>query len=214
MKFDRSSLKMYIITDRYWLGDNSLAEQVEESIKAGATFVQVREKDISDDEFIKIAKDIKKVTDKYKIPFVINDNIDVAIAVDADGVHIGQTDEALTNARQKLGKDKIIGVSTQTVEETLKAYKNGADYVGIGAVYSTNTKDNVDVLSHAQIKDCCDCCDIPVVAIGGLNKDTTKLLNGTGVDGISVISAVFGAQDITQATQELVKATEDMLNAN
>lgn len=214
MKFDRKSLKMYLVTDRYWLGKNNLTQQVEESILAGATFVQVREKNISDKEFISIASEIKKVTDKYNIPLVINDNINVAIAINADGVHIGQNDEELSLVRKKIGDNKIIGVSTQTVTQTLQAYKNGANYVGIGAVYPTSSKNNVDVLTYQQIKDCCNCCDIPVVAIGGLNKNTIHLLNGTGVDGVAVISAIFSAKNITNATKELVRITEDMLNAH
>lgn len=212
MKFDRKKLKMYIITDRYWLNGRDLSKQVEEAILAGATFVQVREKGISDDEFVAIAKDIKKVTDKYNIPLVINDNLNVAIRVNADGVHIGQSDENLLEARKKLGESKIIGVTAKNIEQTLAAYNNGADYVGIGAVYSTNTKENVEVLSHQEIKNCCTCCDIPVVAIGGINKNTMHLLNDTGVDGVSVISAIFASDDITKSTKELVNSVEEILS--
>lgn len=212
MKLDNKDLLLYVITDRTWLGDNNLADQVEESIKAGATFIQLREKDIEFDEFVKIAKEIKAITDRYNVPFVINDNVDVAIAVDADGVHVGQNDEELISVRKRLGKDKIIGVSTGTVEESLLAQKNGADYVGVGAVFSTSTKLDAITVSHQELKDICNSIDIPVVAIGGITTDNILELKGSNVDGICVISAVFAQPDITKATSELCKRVKEMVN--
>lgn len=211
MKLDKKDLLLYVITDRTWLGDNNLTDQVEESIKAGATIIQLREKDIEFDEFVSIAKEIKAITDKYKVPFIINDNVDVAIAVDADGIHIGQSDEELISVRQKVGKDKIIGVSTQTVEESVLAQKNGADYLGVGAVFSTSTKLDALTVSHSNLKEICSTVDIPVVAIGGITTDNILDLKGSGVAGISVISAVFAQPNITKATEQLCEITKEMI---
>lgn len=212
MKLNKEDMLLYIITDRTWLGNNSLASQVEQSIKAGATFVQIREKNITFDEYVKIAKEIKNITDKYKVPFVINDDVDVAIAVDADGVHIGQSDENLISARKKLGDDKIIGVSAQNVEQAVLAQKNGADYLGVGAVFTTSTKLDASAVSYETLKSICNSVDIPVVAIGGISDKNILELKGSGIDGVSVISAVFAKPDIAKATSELCKLSEEMVS--
>lgn len=211
MNFDKNSLRLYIITDRTWLLDNKLKDQVEESIKAGATFVQLREKDITFDEFVSIAKEIKEVTDRYNVPFVINDNVDVALAVDADGVHVGQSDEELASARTRLGNDKIIGVSAGTIEEAISAEKGGADYIGVGAVFSTSTKLDADSIPMDKLKEICASVNIPVVAIGGITPTNILELKGSGIYGISVISAIFAQKNITKATEELNKLTKELM---
>ncbi len=211
MKFDRKSLKLYAVTDRHWLNGKTLEEQVEESVKNGATFVQLREKNCSFEEFVEIAKKVKVVTDKHHVPFVINDEIDVAMAVDADGVHIGQSDENLICARKKLGDNKIIGVSVHDLNELQEAEKNGADYVGCGAVFSTNTKLDVDVMKFEKLKEICFASDMPVVAIGGISKSNLMQLAGSGIDGIAVVSAIFGAENIASETKELAMKVEEML---
>lgn len=212
MKLDKKSMLLYAITDRTWLGDNSLANQVLEALKSGATFIQLREKNLGYDEFVTVAKEIKKITDKYNVPFVINDNVDVAVKVNADGVHIGQSDEDVINARKKLGENKIIGLSAQTVEQAIKAEKKGADYIGVGAVFNTSTKLDASSVSFETLKQICKSVTIPVVAIGGISKDNILKLSGSGVDGVAVISAIFAQDDISKATSELKKLSTEMVN--
>lgn len=202
---------LYIVTDRTWLGENSLVEQVEQTIKAGATFIQLREKDLSFDEYVKIAKDVKTITDKYKIPFVINDNVDVALAVCADGIHVGQSDMQAQNVRVLIGENKILGVSAQTVEQAIKAEECGADYLGVGAVFSTSTKTDANNISIDTLRDICSAVSIPVVAIGGISKNNIFELTGSGVDGVAVVSAIFAQHDITSATTELLELSHKMV---
>ena len=211
MKVDKSSMLLYAVTDRAWLGENSLTQQVEEAVKAGVTFVQLREKDLDYDAFLIQAKEIKRVTDKLKVPFVINDNIDVAIACNADGVHVGQKDMAAGDVRARLGADKIIGVSAQTVEQAVFAEKNGADYLGVGAVFSTSTKLDAETVSFDTLKEICNSVSIPVVAIGGISEQNILKLKGTGIDGIAVVSAIFAQKDIYSASQRLAELTREML---
>lgn len=213
-KLCKESMLLYLVTDRTWLGDNRLDMQVEQALKAGATFVQLREKRAEYDEFLKIAKEIKLVTDTYQVPFVINDNIDVAIAVDADGVHIGQNDEELLLARKRLGKNKIIGVSVHTVEEAKIAERNGADYIGVGAAFDTGTKKDVDTMTHEQFKAVCGSVNIPVVAIGGISENNIMKLSGTHIDGVAVISAIFSKPDIFRATKRLVELSKKMVKSD
>lgn len=211
LKLDKNTMLLYAITDRTWLREYSLVEQVEETVKAGATFIQLREKDISFEKFVEIAREIKKITDADKVPFVINDNVDVAIAINADGVHIGQNDEEILNVRKRLGQDKIIGLSAHTVEEAIKAEKNGADYIGVGAVFTTSTKLDANRVTHEKLKEICKAVTIPVVAIGGITKDNIAQLSGSGVDGVSVISAIFAQTDIGKATKELLQLSKQMV---
>lgn len=213
LKVNKADMILYVVTDRTWLGKSSLLEQVEDIIKSGATFIQLREKDLSFDEFVKTAKEIKSITDKYKVPFIINDNVDVAVAVDADGVHIGQSDEEIKTAREKLSAYKIIGVSAHSVQEAIKAQQNGADYIGVGAVFNTTTKTDANIVSLEVLKDICNTIKIPVVAIGGISKDNIIKLSGSGVDGVAVISAVFTQLDISKATRELLQLSKQMMNA-
>lgn len=209
MKLDKQSMRLYAVTDRSWLGDRTLADQVEESLKGGATFIQLREKNLDFDSFVKEARAIKKLTDAYNIPFVINDAVDVALAVDADGVHVGQDDLDAGELRKLLG-DKIIGVSADTVELALKAEADGADYIGVGAIYATATKTDAEVVAFETITAICQAVTIPVVAIGGLNESNILSLTGTGVDGVALVSAIFSKKDIISATQALRSLSEAM----
>lgn len=195
---------LYLVTDRYFLKDISLKKAVEESILGGATFVQLREKDISSRQFYQYAKEVKEVTDYYKIPFVINDRIDIAQAVDADGVHLGQKDLPLEIARKILGKEKIIGISTGNVEQAIEAEKNGADYIGIGTVFFTGTKKDINVpIGLDRLREIASKVAIPKVAIGGINENNTKDVITSGVDGVAVISAILGKEDIREASRVL-----------
>jgi len=209
LKLDKQSMRLYAVTDRSWLGDRTLDDQVEESLKGGATFIQLREKNLGFDDFVKEARAIKKLTDAYNIPFVINDAVDVALAVDADGVHVGQDDLDAGELRKLLG-DKIIGVSADTVELALKAEADGADYIGVGAIYATATKTDAEVVTFETITAICQAVTIPVVAIGGLNESNILSLTGTGVDGVALVSAIFSKQDIISATQALRSLSEAM----
>lgn len=195
---------LYLITDRSFLKGRSLKTVVEEAIIGGTTIVQVREKNISTREFYKVAMEVKEVTDYYKIPLIINDRIDIAQAINADGVHLGQDDMPLTIARKILGKDKIIGISAGTLDEALEAQKDGADYLGIGAIFYTGTKKDIDTpIGIEYLKHIYDNINIPAVAIGGINETNFKEVLSTGVDGISVISAILGKEDITSAAKML-----------
>jgi len=211
LRCDKKDLLLYLVTDRSWLGNKQLEQQVEESIKAGATFVQLREKELDHEQCIEEAKRIKKVTDRYGIPFVINDKVAVALAVDADGVHVGQSDVTASEVRRLIGADKILGVSAQTVEQALRAQQDGADYIGVGAVFSTATKMDADTVSLETLRQICQAVRIPVVAIGGIHEKTIPSLRGTGIDGVAVISAIFAAPDIPKATQRLVSLAKECI---
>jgi len=198
-------LKLYLITERSFLKDKSIKEAVEESILGGVTFVQVREKNISSRLFYDISIEVKQVTDYYKVPLIINDRIDIAQAIDAAGVHLGQSDINLVIARKILGPKKIIGISAGNIEEALEAQKNSADYVGIGPIYPTGTKkDANDPIGLNGLKSIVDSISIPSVAIGGINQNNFREVLKTGVNGISVISAILNNRDIKQAAMNLL----------
>lgn len=209
---DKDDLLLYAITDRSWLGDETLADQVEKALKGGATFLQLREKAMETESFLTEAKEIKELCRKYSVPFIVNDNADVAMASDADGVHVGQKDMEAGDVRRIIGEDKILGVSVQTVEQAVLAEKMGANYLGVGAVFPTGSKDDADDVSHDTLKAICEAVRIPVVAIGGITGENVAELAGAGICGISVISAIFAQPDIAEATAELKKLTERMLN--
>ncbi|MBU5458839.1 thiamine phosphate synthase [Anaerostipes sp. MSJ-23] len=196
-------MTVYAVTDRAWTGEKSLMEQVKEALEGGITFLQLREKKLSKEAFLQEAKEMKQLAEKYKVPFVINDNIEIAQKSGADGVHVGQDDMPVEEVRKILGEDKIIGVSAHNVEEALKAQKGGADYLGVGAVCQTATKSDASVVSMEEMKKICESVSIPVVAIGGIHKDNLSMLENTGVDGIAVVSAIFAAKDIKEAAREL-----------
>ena len=213
MKFTPDDLLLYAVTDRSWLGDHDLVDQVEETILAGTTIVQLREKELSDKDFLAEAVKIQSVCQKHNIPFIINDNLEVAIACGADGIHVGQSDLAANQVRERLGKDKIIGVSAQTVEQAILAEQMGANYLGVGAVFSTSTKLDASDVSLDTLKQICKAVSIPVVAIGGINAHNLLQLSGSGVNGVAVVSAIFAQNDISKATRELRQLAEKMVKA-
>lgn len=213
MKFAKEDLLLYAVTDRHWLKDETLENQVEKALQGGATFLQLREKSLDDDIFLAEAKEIQKLCKKYQVPFVINDNVDIALAIDADGVHVGQSDMEALDVRKRLGPDKIIGVSAQNVQQALLAQKHGADYLGVGAVFPTGSKDDAEDVSFETLKAICQAVDIPVIAIGGITKENVSELKGSGICGIAVISAIFAQKDIKVATKELKKRTMDMVQS-
>lgn len=206
-------LLLYAVTDRSWLGEQTLYEQVEEALKGGATFIQLREKELDDETFLAEAVEIQKLCKKYRVPFVINDNVDIALKINADGIHVGQSDMEAGDVRSLLGKDKILGVSAQTVEQAILAEQRGADYLGVGAVFHTGSKADADDVSHKTLKEICKAVSIPVVAIGGIGKHNVLELQGSGICGIAVISAIFAAKDIQSATAELKILTEQAVKS-
>ena len=207
----RKNLLLYAVTDRHWTGEKTLLQQTKEAIKGGATFVQIREKNLDEQEFEQEAIQLKKLCGKYKIPFVVNDNVQLAKKINADGVHIGQDDMNPLEARKILGEHKIIGVSAQTVEEAVLAEKQGADYLGVGAVFHTGSKDDAIEVPPETLKSICKAVKIPVVAIGGITKDNVHELKDSGICGISVISAIFAQKDITTATKDLKERVKKLL---
>lgn len=203
MNCDKKNLLLYAVTDRSWLGTESLYSQVKKAIDGGVTFVQLREKELAQEAFYKEALEIQALCREKNIPFVINDNVALAKKIDADGVHVGQEDMEAGDVRSLLGPDKIIGVSAHSVEEALLAEKRGADYLGVGAAFSSNSKKDVSCISHETIRDICQAVQIPVIAIGGINETNIEELKGTGICGVAVISAIFAKKDITGAARTL-----------
>lgn len=213
MKCDKKTMLLYAVTDRMWTGKQTLYEQVEAALRGGVTCVQLREKKLDDEAFLKEAVEIKDLCRKYNVPFFINDNVHVAIRCKADGIHLGQEDMAADRVRSLVGEDMIIGVSVHSVEEAIEAVKNGADYLGVGAMFSTSTKLDAGILPMQTLSDICHTVDIPVVAIGGLNKDTIAKLSKTGVDGVALVSAIFAAENIENECRKLYRISENMVKA-
>ena len=203
MNCRKEDLLLYAVTDRSWLSGHTLYEQVEEALLGGVTMVQLREKKLTEHEFLKEAVKMKELCARYHVPLIINDRVDIARKADADGVHIGQKDLDLCTARAGLGSDKIIGVSARTVEQAKLACEQGADYLGIGAVFPTGTKQDAEVISYERLREVCEAASIPAVAIGGITKDNLHRLFGSGISGIAVVSAVFAQQDIRSAASAL-----------
>lgn len=206
-----NSLLLYAITDRHWLNGKTLYSQVELALKGGATMIQIREKDLDENAFLKEAEQIQSLCAKYCVPFIVNDNVELAVKIGADGVHVGQSDMSAKDVRALIGKDKILGVSAQTVEQALEAQKCGADYLGTGAVFPTGSKDDAQVLGVQTLKEICSAVNIPVVAIGGISKDNILELKKSGIAGVSVISAIFTQNDIVAATAELKSLAEQIV---
>lgn len=204
MRLDKEKLLLYAVTDRRWLNGKSLAEQVEKSIKGGVTCVQLREKDMSDEEFLKEAFEIGEVCKRYGVLFIINDNVEVAVKCGADGIHVGQSDMNAGELRRRVGKEMIIGVSASTVQEAVEAQENGADYIGAGAVFPTSTKDDANAVDRNMLCEICSSVDIPVVAIGGITAENISQLSGTGIAGAAVVSAIFAQADIERSASELI----------
>lgn len=211
MKCGKKELQLYAITDRHWLNGRSLYDVVKESLDGGVTFLQLREKQLDEDHFLQEAKKLQGLCSEYNVPFIINDNVEIALAINADGVHIGQSDMEMKEAREKLGPDKIIGVSAHTKEEALLAQAQGADYLGVGAVFPTSSKDDAESVSYETLKEICDVVSIPVVAIGGITRENLHQLSGSGISGISVISAIYAQSDIKEAARELKQCVQEIL---
>ena len=211
MSLDKNSLLLYAVTDRHRLNGASLYEQVEQAIEGGASFVQLREKELEQEAFLQEAIEIQKLCRNYHVPFVINDNVEIARSIDADGVHVGQSDMEAGDVRTIIGEDKILGVSAQTVEQAVLAEARGADYLGVGAVFHTGSKADASEVSFETLKAICEAVKIPVIAIGGISRDNVLSLGGSGICGIAVISAIFAQKDIRGATSELRRLTEEMV---
>lgn len=211
MNCDKKDLLLYAVTDRAWLGDKTLSWQVEESLKGGATMIQLREKHLDHEHFLKEAKEIKELCCKYQVPFLINDDVDLAVEVDADGVHVGQHDMEAGEVRKKIGPNRILGVSAQTVEQALLAQQAGADYLGVGAVFPTGTKDDADAVSIQTLGEICRAVSIPVVAIGGIGQHNVMQLAGSGICGIAVVSAIYAQPDIQNAASTLHALAKEMV---
>lgn len=203
MSIDRKILRLYAVTDRMWLNGRTLAEDVEKALKGGVTLLQLREKNMKFDDFVKSANEIKEVCRKYNVPLIINDNIDAAKAVGADGVHLGQGDFPAKTAREILGKNKIIGVTAKTIRQAQKAEKDGADYLGSGAIFGTSTKGNAVKMDMATLISITASVNIPVAAIGGITGKNILSLAGTGIAGAAVVSGIFAADDIESAAKDL-----------
>ncbi len=204
MNFNKEFLRLYAVTDRAWTGTLSLKEQIEQALKGGVTCVQLREKELSLTEFAKEAAEIQALCRRYNTPFLINDNVELAVACNADGVHVGQSDMAAGAVRKKIGREKILGVSVQTLQQAIAAQQQGADYLGVGAVFTTATKLDADFVSLTTLQEICRTVTIPVVAIGGINRSNLLQLSETGIEGVALVSAIFASTNITQECGELL----------
>lgn len=203
MKCDRKDLLLYAVTDRMWLDGRRLCDDVELSLKGGVTMVQLREKELCHADFLAEAREIKALCSGYGVPFIINDDVDVAVACNADGIHVGQSDLAAGTVRARVGKGKIIGVSAETVEQAILAEKNGADYLGVGAMFTTSTKADAGAPSLETLKAICKAVSIPVVAIGGIGAENIEKLSGSGIAGVALVSAIYAEKDIKKATENM-----------
>lgn len=212
MKCDKKMMLLYAVTDRAWVGKQTLYEQVESALKGGVTCVQLREKNQSEEEFLREAIEISSLCKKYNVPFIVNDNVKIAIECGATGIHVGQDDCEVSEVRKLVGDKMIIGVSAHNVEEAKKAVASGADYLGVGAVFSTSTKADTNVLSFETVKAICDALDVPIVAIGGINKENILKLKGTGVDGVAIVSGIFAAEDIEAECKILRMLSKEMVS--
>ena len=210
MKFSRDSLKLYAVTDRSWLNGRTLGQVVEEAINGGATLIQIREKDSGYEAFMSQALEIQGLCRKHHVPFIVNDNVALAVEIDADGVHVGQSDMEAGNVRALIGAGKILGVSVRTPEEAVLAQQRGADYLGAGAVFHTGSKADAVDITHDTLREICAAVSIPVVAIGGISVNNARELAGTGIAGLAVISAIFAQPDIMGSAQELRSLAEEI----
>lgn len=210
MKCDKQMMTLYGVTDRAWVGEQNLFQQVEAALRGGVTCIQLREKALGREEFLKEAKEIAVLCRRYGVPFIVNDDVEIALASQADGVHLGQKDGNVAQIRKKVGQQLIIGVSAHSVEEAGQAVADGADYLGVGAVFGTSTKPDARLLSRETLLEICRTVQIPVVAIGGIHRENILELSGTGVDGVALVSAIFGAEDIEAECRQLRKRSEQM----
>lgn len=212
MRCKKENMLLYAVTDRSWVGEQTLLTQVESAVRGGVTCVQLREKDLDEKSFLKEAISMKRLCQDYDVPFIINDNVEIAIKCGADGVHVGQKDMEAGKVRELVGEDMIIGVSVQSVKQAVLAEKAGADYLGVGAVFSTTTKLDAADVDFDTLKDICDAVTIPVVAIGGINRDNMLKLSRTGVDGVALVSAIFSADDIESECTFLRRLSQEMIS--
>lgn len=213
MKCDKKHMLLYAVTDRAWVGKQTLYQQVEAALKGGVTCVQLREKKLDEAAFLQEARDLCNLCHQYDVPFIVNDNVDIAIACGADGIHVGQEDMAACEVRRLIGNDMILGVSVHTLEEARQAIRDGADYLGLGAVFPTNTKTDVDQMPKEILRSICNAVEVPIVAIGGINQDNILRLSKSGVDGVALVSAIFSAKDIEETCRKLRALSEEMVNA-
>ncbi len=216
MKYTKDDIKkgmlLYAVTDQSWLKEGqSLLSVCEDVLKNGATFLQIREKDLDTNSFEAEAAKLKNLCARYKVPYVVNDSVEIALAIDADGVHVGQSDIKGRDIRSMIGPDKILGISAGTVEEAITAENAGADYIGVGAVFGTSTKKNARNLTVEKLKEISSAVSIPVVAIGGINSKNLMELSGSGIDGVAVVSAIFAAEEPGKATAELLVLAKEMV---
>ena len=211
MKCDKRHMLLYAVTDRAWTGKQTLYDQVEAALKGGVTCVQLREKELDETLFIQEAKALCTLCRRYGVPFIVNDNVEIAIACGADGIHVGQEDLAAGEVRRRAGENMILGVSVHTVEEACQAVRDGADYLGLGAVFPTSTKTDVEQMPNETLRAICDAVDVPIVAIGGINRGNILKLAGSGVDGVALVSAIFSAEDIEGTCRELRAMSKEMV---
>lgn len=210
----RNSMLLYAVTDQRWLKDRTLLEVVKEVLENGATFLQIREKDINEDDFEAEARKLQDICRAYNVPYVVNDSVEIAMKIDADGVHVGQTDIKGRDIRAILGPHKIFGISASTVEEAVNAQNAGADYIGVGSIFATGTKKNARQMSIEYLKEIVNAVDIPVVAIGGINSSNISELKGSKVDGIAVVSAIFASENPGESTRDLKIKAMEMVKSN
>ena len=214
MKFDKHDLILYAVTDRYWLNGRRLYDDVKEAIEGGATLIQLREKNLTHEEFKIEALEIQKLCKNFNVPFIINDDVELACEINADGVHVGQSDMEAGNVRALIGHEKILGVSVGNPDEAILAEKKGADYLGAGAVFPTGSKSDAIDVSHETLKKICSSVKIPVVAIGGISLKNIHELKGSGISGVAVISAIFAAENIKTASKNLRLLSEKYFGEN
>lgn len=211
MRLKKEQCLLYAVTDRSWLRGQTLAQQVEAALRGGATMVQLREKDLEEDAFEREARVIQDLCRSFHVPFLINDNVELAKRLDADGVHVGQSDEAADAVRAYLGPNKIIGVTAKTVQQALDAEKAGADYLGSGAVFGTSTKPDAIPLPLDRFQEICESVSIPVVAIGGITSENILQLEGRKMSGFAVVSGIFAAEDIEKETGKLLALARELV---
>ncbi len=213
MRLNREDLLLYAVTDRAWIGRQTLYEQIEDALKGGVTIVQLREKNLDETSFVREAVEIKALCHRYNVPLIINDNVDVALKSGADGVHVGIEDAPVAEIRRRVGSDLIIGATAKTVEQAQKAEADSADYLGVGAVFPSPTKKNAIRITAAQLREICTSVSIPAVAIGGISLENVSEIAGGGMSGIAAVSAIFAADDIKSATEKLKKKASEVVNS-
>ncbi len=214
MKFNKEMLLLYAVTDRSWTGKQTLSEQIEDALKGGVTIVQLREKNLDFESFVNEATEVKKICEKYGVPLIINDNVRVALQSGADGVHVGLEDMSVKDIRKLAGRDFIVGATAKTVTQAKKAEDEGADYIGVGAVFPSPTKTNAVRITVNELKEICGCVSIPAVAIGGINRDNMKEISGGGMKGVALVSAIFGADDIESECKILKELALQTVNCD